>query len=86
MKHYDITKWEHLFNEIAYGYNVTSHPYSFTDKDIEYITFDKLTLSSNGQIEYKGNITTFNPKLWYRVKMIFRTFDNSITMDILYGE
>lgn len=98
-KTYDYPTWNDLFGEITYAHEAQYPPHfgigskpssggNYKDNnivDVEYITFYKLTLYSNGELEYKGQWSTFNPKLWPRVKLLYKLFEKDSTIDILYG-
>lgn len=78
-------KWADVFAEIGYAYESQYKPDYWKDNGIEYISFYKLTLNSNGEMEYKGQMTRFDSKLWPRVKLVYSTFEEGGVVDILYG-
>lgn len=90
---YDYPTWNALFSEISYAHESQYSPHfgvgARTIEGIvtneEYITFHKLTLYSSGELEYKGQWSTFNPKLWPRVKLLYKLFEKDKTIDVLYG-
>jgi hypothetical protein len=79
-------KWADVFSEIGYAHESQYKPEYWKDSGVEYISFHKLTLNSNGEMEYKGQVTRFDPKLWPRVKLVYSTFEEGGVVDILYGD
>jgi hypothetical protein len=77
--------WNDVFAEIGYAHDSQYKPRYWKEGSIEYINFHKLTLTSEGEMEYKGNVTRFDPKLWPRVKLVYSTFEEGGVVDILYG-
>lgn len=86
-----IADWEQLFSEICYSYSSTHKPKiirydrSFYKDTIYGAKFNKLTIYSDGQYEYKGVWEHYDPKLWWKVEMLVKLFEKNTTMDILYG-
>lgn len=83
---YITTEWSKLFEQIAYAHEARYPPHYWIDGSIERISFYKLTLSSNGETEYKGSVTYFNPSLWPRVKLLYKLFEKDNVIDTLYGK
>lgn len=82
---YDIVHWKDLFSEIAYAFETPYPPKYWVEDGVEYINFYKLTLTSEGHYSYKAINGLFDPKLWPRVKLVYKTFEENGPVDILYG-
>lgn len=79
-------EWKDLFAEICYAYEAHYKPrYNKDYKGVEVITFHKLSITSDGEMEYKGNISRFDTKLWPKVMLVYKTFEEGGAVDILYG-
>lgn len=79
-------EWKDLFAEISYAYESMYKPRLHTNKGKRVITFHKLSICEDGEMEYKGNITRFDPKLWPKVMLVYKTFEEGGIVDTLYGE
>ena len=80
-------KWTDLFCEIAYAHEAQYQPHYHKDyRGVEAITFHKLTLCSDGEMEYKGQITRFDVKLWPKVVLLYKLFEKDGVVDLLYGD
>lgn len=83
---YDIKTWGELFEQIGYAYESRYGVKLWEQNGVRHCTFYKLTLSADGWAEYKGQRTSFDPKLWGRVELLATLFDNeNTTIDVLYG-
>lgn len=91
---YDYNTFKELFDaEIQYAYegqygvhigtNVY-HPHNKGEK-VEYITFYKLTIFSDGTLEYKGHYQTYNPRLWKKIKQFAKMLIETKAEKVLYG-
>lgn len=89
-KKYDYPTWKSLFSEIQYAHEAQyppSHgntPYE-TGSSEEYVSFYKLTIWQRGELEYKGQWSTYDPRLWPKVKLLYKLFEEDGIVDILYG-
>jgi hypothetical protein len=78
--------WSDLFSEICYAHEAQYPPHYHKDyRGVEAITFHKLTICSDGEMEYKGQISRFDPVLWPKVKLVYKTFEEGSAIDILYN-
>lgn len=82
-----INSFSDLFDEINYDYDGNHHvPHIFTNSGNTYITFNKLTFSSEGHFEYKGQYTDFDVALWPRLLAFVDLFRPLTTSEkVLYG-
>ena len=82
---YDLNDWEDIFSEISYAYERQYPPTYEEAKGIKYICFYKLTLDSLGRYSYKSTYGTFDPKLWYKIELLYKLFTEDKTLEVLYG-
>ena len=83
---YWITEWSRLFEQIGYAHEAQYPPEYWVDKGVEYISFYKLTLTSEGDYSYKSDYSKFDPALWPRVKLLYKLFEKDGAIDTLYGK
>lgn len=83
---YDYKTWEDVFEQISYCYERQYPVRTGTFNKVEYVTIYKGTFTSNGEFEYKGNVATFDPALWPKIKLFGKLFETNGTVDILYGD
>lgn len=86
---YDYNTFKELFDHhIQYSYEpqygVVFSKGVLNSIRIEYITFYKLTIFSNGELEYKGNVETYDPRLWDKVKLLAEMLQETTAEKILY--
>jgi hypothetical protein len=75
-----------LFNVISFDYEPQYEPTIHTDdKGITYVTFYKTTITSIGQIERKSSVSTFDPKLFWKVLLMAKLLMDDPTVKVLYG-
>lgn len=78
--------WPQLFSEIVWGYDKDYIPYLRTySNGITAATFHKLTIYSDGRLEYKGDWSFFEPTDFWKVKLIVQLFEKG-ALDVLYGK
>ncbi len=75
-----------LFSEISYAYEVKYPPELWEQDGIRYANFYKGTATSDGKYEYKGNYSTFDPKLFWKVEMMAKLLLDDPTLTVLYGQ
>lgn len=83
-----INNWADLFSEICYAFELQyCHDLKIENMTdgTQVLNVYKLTLHSNGFIEYKGHITRFNTSLWPRVVLFAKLFEHNGVIDILYA-
>ena len=85
---YTYNTFKELFNEIHYAYEdqYGCEVYKGQNNTIEVITFHKLTLFDNGTINYKGQVETFDPRLWRYVVALAKMLQETKAEKILYGK
>jgi len=83
---YDLKTWKEVFAEISYAYESQYEVEYWERNGVEYVTVYKGTFNSDGEYEYKGNTSTFDPALWPRVKLFAKLFEEGGTVDLLYGD
>jgi hypothetical protein len=79
-------EWKDLFAEICYAYESMYRPVFHSNGGEKVITFHKLSIYENGELEYKGQVTRFDVKLWPKVLLVYKTFEEGGVIDTLYGE
>jgi len=74
---YDYNTFKELFDahiqysyEGQYGCALGKGHWKSGIAGVEYATFYKLTIYSNGDLEYKGDHSTYDPRLWSKVKLL----------------
>lgn len=88
---YDYNTFKQLFDShIQYSYEGRHACYLDTG-DIgedglyqECAIFYKLYIYSNGTLNYKGNVQTYNPKLWPKVKALVKMLKETKAEKILF--
>lgn len=85
---YDYNTFKELFDhEIHYAYESQYGAYlSSTAIGLEYAIFYKLTIFSDGELEYKGRVSTYDPKLWPKVKALVESIQETTAEKILYKQ
>lgn len=90
---YDYNTFKELFDsEIHYAYEGKYGVYIGTvdsvqmDVDVEFVTFYKLTVFANGNIEYKGQWNTYDPRLWPKVKALGEMLNETKAEKVLYAK
>lgn len=88
---YNYNTFKELFDhhinyayESRYGVEIDSgYPLSGI-RGIEYVSFYKLTIYSNGELEYKGRYETYDPRLWPKVLALAKSLHETEAEKILF--
>lgn len=83
---YNYKTWDELFNFMHYCYENQYGVDVGIYNGIEYVTIYKGTFTAEGKVEYKGQIDTFDPVLWPKVKLFGKLFEEGGTVDVLFGD
>lgn len=82
-----MLNWPQVFSEIGYAYETQYPPRHHIGTDgVEAISFHKLTIYSNGTMEYKGQYTDYDVSCWWKVVMIYKLFEGGGALETLYGQ
>jgi len=83
---YDYNTFKQLFDShIHYAYE-HKHGCSIGDDShyCEYAVFHKLYINSDGILNYKGNVETYDPRLWPKVKLLVEILTETPAEKILF--
>lgn len=81
---YVVQDFGTIMQEICYAYE-SQYPPSLHYKDgVGYFTVYKLTICSEGWIEYKGQYTDFDVKLWPRIELLAKVMTNDSSINLFY--
>lgn len=82
-----IDNWNDLFDQINYAYEsqyCQDLKIETDNQGVQYLTVYKLTIINDGTMEYKGNYTKYDTKLWPLVVLFAKLWNNK-TVEVLYG-
>jgi len=75
-----------LFSEISFDYEPQYEPDIHLDTDgTEWVTFYKSSMSNKGELNRKGNTSTFDPQLYWKIKLMAKLLMDDPTVKVLYG-
>lgn len=81
---YKITSFEEMFDQIGYAHEAR-YPSTLHHSDGKtYFTVYKLTICSEGWMEYKGQYTDFDVKLWPRIELLAKVMTNDPSINLFY--
>lgn len=82
-----IDNWNDLYSQINYAYETQYCENLEIETDSQgykFLNVYKLTIIDDGTMEYKGNITKYDKKLWPLVVLFAKLWNNK-TVEVLYG-
>ena len=84
---YTFTTFKDLYdNWICYAYESQHGAFlGSTAIGLEYAMINKLTIYSDGGIEYKGHYDTYDPRLWPKVKALVELLQETKAEKILFS-
>lgn len=84
---YTYKNFGEIFQEIVYDFESKYEPDIWDRGEVRYISIYKTTISSDGQIERKGNrLGTFDPRLFWKVEIMVKLLQDDSTLEVLYGQ
>lgn len=83
---YDYSTFEEVFSQIGYAFEYQYPCYLEYDSErgVSLFSIYKLTIISDGRMEYKGNYETYDPKLWPRIELLAKVMTNDPMINLLY--
>lgn len=82
-----VADWPAVFSEIGYAHESQYPPRRYVGQDGKVaISFHKLSIYSDGSMEYKGQWTKFDTSCWWKVEMIYKLFEEGGALETLYGQ
>jgi hypothetical protein len=82
-----VAGWAEVFSEIGYAYERQYPPKLYINtKGIKVANFYKLSISEDGEMEYKGNVTRFDTSCWWKVELLVKLFEGGGALETLYGQ
>lgn len=82
---YYIKTFSEVFDQIGYAHESQYPCYLDYEKDgSASFNVYKLTISSKGYMEYKGQYTKYDPKLWPRIELLAKVMVDDPTIRLLY--
>lgn len=81
---YCIKTFGEVFDQIGYAHEAQYPCYLDYRDGVGYFNVYKLTITSEGEMEYKGNITKYDVKLWPRIELLAKVMTNDPTINLLY--
>jgi len=90
---YDYNTFKELFDsqihyayEGPYGVHIGNVNSVGIDMDVQFVSFYKLTVFSNGTLEYKGHWNSYDPKLWPKVLALGEMLHETKAEKVLYAK
>ncbi len=82
---YDYNTFEEVFAEIGYAFEA-QYGCSLHNSLNGVWTFEvyKLTIHSDGTMQYKSNINTYDPVLWPRIELLAKVMTKDPTLELIY--
>lgn len=78
------TTFAEVFDQIGYAHE-SQYPCYLDYRDGKgYFNVYKLTICSDGEMEYKGQITKYDPKLWPRIELLAKVMIDDPTIRLFY--
>lgn len=81
---YQIETFEEVFDQIGYAHEARYPSELWYENGKGFFNVYKLTITSDGEMEYKGQVTRYNPKLWPRIELLAKVMTNDSTINLLY--
>lgn len=81
---YVIKTFEEVFDQIGYAHEARYPSRLIYNNGLGYFNVYKLTICSNGELEYKGQVTYYDVKLWPRIELLAKVMTNDPTINLLY--
>lgn len=83
---YIIETFEQMFDQIGYAHEAQYPSDLWYDEEtgMGRFTVYKLTIMQEGQMEYKGQYTKFNTKLWPRIELLAKVMTNDASIKLFY--
>lgn len=84
---YDYNTFKELFDhhiQYAYEPQYGCRYYQHYIADVVVAEFHKLTICDDGTLNYKGNVETYDPRLWPKVKQLVEMLQETPAEKILF--
>ena len=90
---YDYNTFKELFDgqihyayEGPYGVDFGAVDFVQDDLNVQYVSFHKLTVFASGLLEYKGQWSTYDPRLWPKVLAFGEMLHETKAEKVLYAK
>lgn len=81
---YCIKTFEEVFDQIGYAHEANYPSELWYENGIGYFNVYKLTITSEGEMEYKGQVTYYDKKLWPRIELLAKVMTNDPSINLFY--